>query len=149
MNTPYTIGVALITLLIMSLMCGYILKRTKKYGYDFLVNFIGLTLAVMPIALFFYVLVAELSIWMISILVIYELITGTIATVWFRHKIMEWKTSSGWRIYGSSTIDILFKQIGQRLQVEFFSWFLGLLLGPLGMFLLGLKEVHVEEIEEE
>ncbi|RYC30310.1 hypothetical protein D3273_19270 [Lichenibacterium minor] len=69
----------------------------------------------------------------LSILIaIYILVAGVIVLPLVRRPVMAWYRSQRWYVRGKDPIDILFKQIGMRANVEFFAFMVACLVGALG-----------------
>jgi hypothetical protein len=72
-----------------------------------------------------------------SLVLLYGTLAGQIAYVWSRRAVMKWRLQQRVYMSGRNYVDILFKQMGQRLLIEFFASAVGMALGWCGGFLAG------------
>ena len=69
----------------------------------------------------------------VMMLVIYFVITGLIFLPIPRKMIvLDWYNSQTWLFLGKGPVDILFKQIGSRISIEFFAFTVSVVIGALG-----------------
>ncbi len=69
----------------------------------------------------------------VMMLVIYFVITGLIFLPIPRKMIvLDWYNSQTWLCLGKGPVDILFKQIGSRISIEFFAFTVSVVIGALG-----------------
>ena len=66
---------------------------------------------------------------------VYVLVAGLFVLPLVRRPVMVWYRSQRWYVRGKDPIEILFKQIGMRANVEFFAFMLACLVGALGGWL--------------
>ena len=79
--------------------------------------------------------------WKLFALEFYVMITGFIAMIFLRTKVLEWYTNSEWYVSGNNAVAVLKNQISHRYGVEAFAIVWALLLGWCGGFLLGIYQL--------
>lgn len=66
------------------------------------------------------------------IAVAYIVVSAFMVLGFIRRPLIRWYRSQSWFLYGDGVIDILFKQIGNRLAVEVFAFLIACIIGSIG-----------------
>ena len=118
-------------------------NKSRRYKWDF-VTLIPMFCLVYLIPVAYFAVIVESASWWQGLIGIYIIVAGSVAHIWFRHKVMDWYVSNGWLRLGTGPIDIMFKQMGQRYSTEAFIALVSVGFGFLGAFILGYLELKKE-----